>query len=433
MPDSSSSRSFANHPDDNVSSEAASKEERRDGTGGPTSDRRNESGTSSALQPIEGRLVSLDVFRGATIAGMILVNNPGSWSHVYSPLQHAAWHGWTPTDLIFPFFLFIVGVAIPLAYTKRLARGVSRTDLVKKALRRTVLLFAIGVFMAAYPVVQIDPTFEWLRPGLGELRIMGILQRIALCYLAATLLFLYARPRPRMYWMGGILLAYWGALTLVPVPGHGSGLLDTPAATLPAYVDRLVLGTEHLWAGGDHLWDPEGLLSTLPALVTTMLGVWTGRLLLRETPPLAKVARLFAWGSVLVVGGYVWNWGFPINKSLWTSSYVLLTGGQAMCALALCYWAVDLKGHTRWTHPFVVYGVNALVVFVASTLVTKTLVHIQVTVSGETMSAHRYLFETVFLPLAPPMMASLLYALIYVLLWYGVLAVMYRRKVIVTV
>jgi predicted acyltransferase len=364
---------------------------------------------------------------------MILVNNPGSWSHVYPPLQHAEWHGWTPTDLIFPFFLFIVGVAIPLAYTKRLARGVSRSALVKKALRRSVVLFGIGVFMAAYPVVQIDPSFAWLRPGLGELRIMGILQRIALCYLAATFLFLYARPRTRVYWMVGILLAYWGALTLVPVPGYGAGLLDTPEATLPAYVDRLVLGTDHLWAGGDHLWDPEGLLSTLPAVVTTMLGVWTGRLLIGEASPTAKVARLFAWGTVLVVGGYVWNWGFPINKSLWTSSYVLLTGGQAMCALALCYWTVDLKGHTRWTHPFVVYGVNALVVFVASTLVTKTLVHVQVTVGGETTSVHQYLFETVFLPLAPPMAASLLYALLYILLWYGVLAVMYRKNVIVTV
>jgi predicted acyltransferase len=390
--------------------------------------------THSSLQPVNGRLVSLDVFRGATIVGMVLVNNPGSWAHVYPPLQHAEWHGWTPTDLIFPFFLFIVGVAIPLAYTKRLARGGSRTVLVRKAVRRSVVLFAIGVFMAAYPIVQIDPTFEWLRPGLGSLRIMGILQRIALCYLAASLLFLYVRPRMRLYGMAGLLLAYWAALTLVPVPGHGAGVLDEPAATLPAYVDRLVLGTEHLWAGADQMWDPEGLLSTFPALVTTLLGVWTGRLLLHEdTPPAATVARLFVVGTALVVGGYVWSGVFPINKSLWTSSYVLLTGGQAMCALALCYWVVDLKGWRRWTHPFVVYGMNAIVAFVASTLVTKTLLHLHVTVGGEAISVHRYLYQTAFLPLATPTNASLLYALVYIGLWYGILAVMYRKNIFVAV
>jgi predicted acyltransferase len=389
---------------------------------------------ASSLAPIQGRLVSLDVFRGATIVGMILVNNPGSWEHVYPPLRHANWHGWTPTDLIFPFFLFIVGVAIPLAYTKRLARGISRTVLVQKALRRSVILFGIGVFMAAYPIVQIEPAFEWLRPGLGSLRIMGILQRIALCYLAATLLFLYTQPRTRLYWIGGVLLTYWGALELVPVPGYGTGMLDVPEATLPAYVDRMVLGTEHLWTGAEEMWDPEGLMSTLPAVVTTLLGVWTGRLLLREnTPPITKVARLFVVGTLLVVGGYVWNWGFPINKSLWTSSYVLLTGGQAMCALALCYWVVDLKGYQKWTHPFVVYGMNALIVFVLSTLVTKTLIHLQVTVEGEAISVHRYLYQTVFLPLVSPTNASLLYALVYIVLWYGVLAVMYRKNIVITV
>lgn len=386
-----------------------------------------------SLTPAEGRLVSLDVFRGATIVGMILVNNPGTWAHVYPPLRHAEWHGWTPTDLIFPFFLFIVGVAIPLAYTNRLAQGRSRSALVRKAGKRAAILFGIGLFMAAYPIVRIDPTFSWLRPGLGDLRIMGILQRIALCYLAATLLFLYAQPRTRLYWMSGILLTYWGALVLVPVPGYGAGMLDVPEATLPAYVDRLVLGTEHLWRGADHMWDPEGLLSTLPAVVTTLLGIWTGRLLLSEEPPHTKVAILFVRGALLVVGGYVWNWAFPINKSLWTSSYVLLTGGVAMCALALCYWFVDLKGHQKWTHPFVVYGVNALVVFVASTLGTKTLIHLQATVEGETTSVQVYLFETVFLPLASPMNASLLYAVAYIFLWYGVLAVMYRKNIVVTV
>lgn len=394
---------------------------------------KEEAHRGDSLSPMKGRLVSLDVFRGVTIVGMILVNNPGTWAHVHPPLQHAEWHGWTPTDLIFPFFLFIVGVAIPLAYTKRLAQGVSRPTLVRKAGVRAAVLFGIGLFMAAYPIVQIAPAFAWLRPGLEDLRIMGILQRIALCYLAATLLFLYTRPRTRSYWMGGVLLLYWGALVLGPVPGYGAGMLDVPEATLPAYVDRLVLGTDHLWRGADRMWDPEGLLSTLPALVTTLLGIWTGRLLLSEEHPHTKVATLFVRGALLVVGGYVWSWAFPINKSLWTSSYVLLTGGVAVCALALCYWFVDLRGHEKWAQPFVVYGVNALVVFVASTLGTKTLIHLQATAGGDTTSVQAYLFEAVFLPLASPMNASLLYAVTYIFLWYGVLAVMYRRDIVVTV
>jgi predicted acyltransferase len=233
--------------------------------------------------------------------------------------------------------------------------------------------------------------------------------------------------------MVGLLLGYWAALTLVPVPGYGAGVLDTPAATLPAYVDRLVLGTDHLWAGGDHQWDPEGLLSTLPAIVTTLLGVWTGRLLLSDAPPHAKVARLFVRGFLLLGAGFVWDGLFPINKPLWTSSYVLFTGGLAMCSLAVCYWVVDLKGARRWTHPFVVFGVNALIVFVLSTLVTKTLIHLQVPVGGDTMSVYEYLFQTLFLPLAAPMNASLLYPLLYILLWYGILAVLYRRNIVLTV
>ncbi|MFP4228536.1 MAG: acyltransferase family protein [Salinivenus sp.] len=390
--------------------------------------------TGSALQPLDGRLLSLDVFRGVTIAGMILVNNPGSWSHVYPPLQHAEWHGWTPTDLIFPFFLFIVGVAIPLAYTKRLARRVPRKELVGKALKRSGLLFAVGLFMAAYPVVQFDPTFEWVRPGLGELRIMGILQRIALCYLAATLLFLYVRFRWQLYVMGGLLLGYWAALTLVPVPGYGAGMLDTPEATLPAYVDRLLLGTEHLWQGADQMWDPEGLLSTLPAIGTTLLGVWVGRLLLNDEASAITIAKLFVFGTGLVITGAAWDSVFPINKSLWTSSYVLFTGGWATCAFALCYWFADLRDSHWWTQPFVVYGINPLTAFVLSTLLTKTFLEIPVVgTRGEAASPHAVLYETLFLSWASPTNASLLYAVAYVILWYGILLGMYRNGLVIKV
>lgn len=378
------------------------------------------------------RLVSLDVFRGATILGMILVNNPGSWGHIYPPLRHAAWHGWTPTDLVFPFFLFIVGVAIALAYTKRLARGAGRHDLVRKAAVRSAVLFGIGLFMAAYPVFTFAPEFG-LRPALGTLRIMGVLQRIALCYLAASLLFLYAGPRAQRVVLAVLLLGYWALMTLVPVPGAGAGALDEPTTTLAAYLDRLVFG-QHLWVGADRLWDPEGLLSTLPAIATTLFGVEAGRLLLRDDGEARRAARLLVAGALLVAVGYVWSWVFPINKGIWTSSYAVFTAGQAFSALGLCYWFVDVKGYTGWTKPFVVYGVNALTVFVLSGLLAKTLVLIKVPAAdGGTTSLQRWIFETVFLPVAEPLNASLLYALTWIVAWFGVLYVMYRKGWIVKV
>lgn len=376
------------------------------------------------------RLVSLDVFRGATILGMILVNNPGTWGAIYPPLQHAAWHGWTPTDLIFPFFLFIVGVAIPLAYTKRISLGISHRDLIGKATRRALILFGLGLFMAAYPVFTFSPEFG-LHPYVQQLRIMGVLQRISVCYLAASLVFLYTRPHTQWWWIGGLLLGYWGVMKLVPVPGIGPGQLDVPADTLSAYLDRLLLGESHLWVGADRRWDPEGLLSTLPAIATTLFGVWTGHQLLKKRNRLEKTVRLLVTGIALVIGGYIWNWFFPINKSLWTSSYALFTAGQAMCALGVCYWLIDVRGHQGWTKPFVVYGVNALTVFVMSGLLARTLFLVKVTgAEGEVTSLQSWIFQTFFLPLATPINASLLYALTWILMWFGILYTMYRRNLI---
>lgn len=377
------------------------------------------------------RLLSLDVFRGVTIAGMILVNNPGTWSSIYPPLRHAVWHGWTPTDLIFPFFLFIVGVAVTVAYEKRLARGLDRGPLVRKAARRALVLFGLGLFMAAYPFVTWTP--EWGLRDFSTLRIPGVLQRIALCYFGATLLFLYTRPRTQYLVAAGILFGYWAAMMLVPVPGFGAGRIDVPEASLAAYLDRLLLG-DHLWAAAGRQWDPEGLLSTLPALVTTLLGVWTGRLLLSERAPVEKAVRLLAWGVLLVMGGYVWDWFFPVNKQIWTSSYVLLTGGQALCALGLCYWLIDVRGYTRWMQPFVVYGMNAITVFVLSGLLAKSLVSIRVTgEGGAPVSLQAYLYHQLFAGIGPPEFSSLLYALVWVVGWYLVLLGMYRKGIFIKV
>jgi predicted acyltransferase len=334
---------------------------------------------------------------------------------------------------VFPFFLFIVGVAIVLAYEKRLSRGSTRRDLRSKALKRSVVLFALGLFMAAWPFFTFVPEFG-IRPSFFKLRYMGVLQRIALCYLAASLIFLYFGPRARKRWIIGLLLGYWIVMALVPVPGYGAGMWDDPVATLSAWLDRMILGENHLWAGTGRTWDPEGLLSTFPAIATTLLGVWTGELLATDNNHAEKVARLMVRGAALVALGYVWDWFFPINKGLWTSSYVVFTGGLAMSVLGVSYWLVDVKGYKRWTQPFVVYGVNALTVFFMSGIVAKTLILIKVTgADGEPTSVYSWLYQTLFLPLASPINASLMFAVVWILLWYLVLAAMWRRGIIIKV
>lgn len=381
-------------------------------------------------QPVEayGRLVALDVFRGATIIGMIVVNNPGSWATVYPPLLHAPWHGWTPTDLVFPFFLFIVGVAVVLAYEKRMEAGASRGALLQKAFVRAAILFGLGLLMAAWPIVRLNPEFG-LRPELATLRIMGVLQRIALCYLVVAALVLYTRPKIQVAVGAALLFGYWAAMTLVPVPGYGAGALGAPEGTLAAHIDRVVFG-DHLWVGANREWDPEGLLSTLPAIGTTLFGVWTGRLILAARPePRTLVARMLVRGVGLVIAGYVWSWFFPINKPIWTSSYAVFTAGQAMCALGVCVWVFDVLRKDTWARPFVVYGVNAITVFVMSGIVAKQLI---VTRVGET-SLQGWIFQNVFAPLASPVNASLLYALCWVTAWGVVLSLMYRRGVIIKV
>lgn len=374
------------------------------------------------------RLVSLDVFRGITILGMIMVNNPGTWSAMYGPLRHADWHGWTPTDLIFPFFLFIVGVAIVYANVGKLSKGISKSELVTSAGKRSLILFGLGLFMAAYPVFTFDPEFGF-RAGLDKLRIMGVLQRIAVCYFAATIIFLYFKPRAMFIWLFSFVVVYWLAMTFIPVPGHGAGLFDDKINNLAAYIDRAVLGA-HMWVGTGRQWDPEGFLSTFPAISTTLIGVWAGLILRnKEYDETRKVAELMIVGSLLIVLGYVWDWHFPINKGIWSSSYAVFTGGQGMVGLALCYWFVDVKGQKSWTQPFVVYGVNAITVFVMSGLIARTLGIFQV---GD-VSVQRWIFLTFFDSWLSTINASLVYSLVWVFAWYLILHLMYRKNIILKV
>lgn len=388
----------------------------------------------TAHQPLASkRLVSLDVFRGITILGMILVNNPGTWGAMYGPLRHAPWHGWTPTDLIFPFFLFIVGVAIVYAFSNKIESGEDRRPLVLKALKRGAILFGLGLFMAAYPFVQWEPEFG-LRDGIERLRIMGVLQRIGICYFVATVIFLYFKPKAQLLWMAGLAIAYWLAMTFIPVPGYGAGLIDDKINNLAAFVDRAILG-EHLWVGAGRAWDPEGLLSTIPAISTTLIGVWAGHILRnKEHDETMKTARLMVIGCLLIIVGYVWDWFFPINKSLWTSSYAIFTGGQAMCGLALCYWFIDVKGFKNWTEPFVVYGVNAITVFFMSGIIAKTLGVFFMTLStGAEVTLQRWIFLTFFDSWLETINASLAYSIVWVFIWYLILLVMYRKKIIIKV
>ena len=374
------------------------------------------------------RLVSIDAFRGLTIIGMILVNNPGNWNYVYAPLLHAEWHGWTPTDLIFPFFLFIVGVVIPLALGRRLTAGTSVRVLLRKVTIRSLMLIGLGLFLSGFPFALFGPrSFERL---LEAWRFPGVLQRIGVCYFFAALLFMSVsesrRRRTIGLWIVVLLLGYWLLMTLVPVPGVGAPDLDSKGDHLAGWLDRAVFG-EHVWVSSK-VYDPEGLLSTLPALATTLFGVLAGLLLTgggegRTEGTVHKVARLFVGGSVLVMAGYVWNWFFPINKALWTSSYAVFTAGVAACALALCVWFFDIQGHRKLARPLEIYGVNAITVFVGSGLLAKTLIYVKV---GE-RSLQSVIHQTLFASWLPAYAASLAYALTWIAGWFFVLAWMDRK------
>lgn len=365
-----------------------------------------------------GRMLSLDAFRGITIAGMILVNNPGSWEHIYSPLEHAAWHGWTPTDLVFPFFLFIVGVSITLALARRAEDGGSKRDLYVKILRRTLIIFGLGLALTAFPYND-----------AAGFRIPGVLQRIAVCYFFASVIFLNTRWRAQAAIAATLLLGYWAVMKLIHVPGFGAGNLEMEG-NLAAYVDRAVLG-KHTWKP---LYDPEGILSTLPSVATALAGVLTGHLLRARREPFEKVAAMFVAGVACVVAGWAWNFWFPVNKALWTSSYVLLTAGFALQMLALCYWLIDIEGYRAWAKPFLVFGSNALAVYFlaeASVRVVDALAF--KTADGGETNLLALVYESVFARIASPLNASLMFAVCTVLFWLGVMWILYRRRVFIKV
>ena len=371
------------------------------------------------------RLVSLDVFRGITIAGMVLVNNPGTWASIYWPLDHAQWNGWTPTDLIFPFFLFIVGVAIPLAFGRRIESGGTKRDLYWKVAKRTMIIFALGEFLA----IPINPA-QYPYIHFDTIRIPGVLQRIAVCYLFASIIFLKTKVRTQVIIALALLVIYWLLMTRLHAPGFATGDL-TKEGSLASFVDRTVFGP-HIWRQGI-VYDPEGILSTIPAIATTLFGVLTGQWLRAAKSEYEKVAGLFVVGACCVVVGWCWNPFFPINKSLWTSSYVFFTGGLALEFLALCYWLIDIKQYRRWAKPFVVFGINAIVLFIGTGVMARAMGLIKLPWGDRQISLQGWIFQKGFIPWATPINASLAYAVCFILLWLGLMWILYWRKIFIKI
>jgi predicted acyltransferase len=371
------------------------------------------------------RLLSLDVFRGLIVAGMILVTNAGSWDTVYWPLKHADWNGSTPTDMIFPSFLFIAGVSMTFSSAARRKRGAAPAQLASPILVRSLLLIVLGLFLNGFPLYD-----------LQNLRIPGVLQRIGLCYLAAGLIYLTASrkqgraPASRTAIVAaaaGLLIGYWALMSFVPVPGYGVGRLDQ-AGNLGAYIDRAVFGASHLWFYGGQMWDPEGLLSTLPAIANVLLGILAGEWLRGSRSSAQKAAGLAMAGAVLMLAGLALNPLIPINKKIWTDSFMLVSGGFSLLVLAVLYWLIDLRRWRLGTTPALVFGSNAILAFALANMLNplQSLLRFHDAAGREqTIRTEVFGFLARFMS---PFNASLGYASIFLAASLVILWLFYRKK-----
>jgi predicted acyltransferase len=341
---------------------------------------------------------------------MVVVNNPGSWEDSYAQLRHAAWNGWTLTDLIFPFFLWIVGMSMVFSFRKRRAAGDAPAAILPHLLRRSLILFVLGMVINGFPFGLISGhEFGW-----STIRIPGVLQRIAICLFVVGLVLMAEAPaRLRALIASGLLLAYWGAMMLIPVPAYGAGHLE-PEGNLCWFIDaRLLAGHTWVFAPAPG-FDPEGILSTIPAICTTILGTLAGEYLAGPLPPRAKAGGLALAGLALAAAGLLWGIVFPINKNLWTSSYVLFTAGSAMALLSAFMVAIDLRGLRSWTFPLTWLGMNAITVFVVSEVLATLLWVIQVrNPDGSSTPLYDWLHYSCVAPLGDPACTSLLFALAF--------------------
>lgn len=341
------------------------------------------------------------------MALMVLVNNAGDGKNSYAPLEHAAWNGWTPTDVVFPSFLWIAGVALTLALDRRLAEVVQKADLFWQAAKRSAILFGLGLLVYAAP-----------RFDLSTQRILGVLQRIAICYLAAVAINLTSKWRAQIVWCVGLLAVYWALMAFVPVPGFGTGRLDVEG-NLAHYVDWTVLGAHNY--RGTKTWDPEGIVSTIPAVATALMGALCGRLLLWDRPLATRLIRMFGIGVVLIVAGEICNIWLPINKKLWTSSFALFMAGLDFVLLSGFIWLVDVLGVKKPVKPLVIMGLNPIAVYMASEALSELL---------DDTGMHKPIYQAVFAPLGSPANASLLWAVTFTALMFGMAWVMWRKKIV---
>lgn len=413
------------------------------GSAGPTS--------GTAAPNTRERLLSLDAFRGLTVAGMLLVNNPGTWSAIYPPLEHAEWHGWTPTDVIFPFFLFIVGITTQLSIQARRARGDDDDAIRGQIFKRGALIFLFGFLINGFPFFTwgavegvADPSFvQRIVDRLLHWRVFGVLQRIGLAYIVSALIATRARVRTQVLVTASLLFVYWIVMTVLPVPGTGgipgALLLGKPETTMAAYWDRLLLDWSrfglgnHLWVNGV-TWDPEGPLTTVGAICTALCGNLAGRWIAEPRSLLERLCGLFAAGAIAMMVGLMWHWSFPINKNLWTGSYVVFTAGMAAVSIGTIMWLVDLQHWRWWVKPFVIYGVNPMVAFVGSAVMARLLYSIlKVSYQGQRISLEAAIYQGAFASWLAPRNASLAFAFCFVLFWYGVLTILYRRNIILKV
>ena len=370
------------------------------------------------------RLSSLDVFRGITIAAMILANMAGVADDVYRPLSHSEWHGCTPTDLIFPCFLFIVGVAMTFSLSKYTAENKPTKAVYLRILRRTAILFILGLVLNGFWNQGVW-TFD-----LSSIRLMGVLQRIALTYLFASLIVLKLPRKSQWLVAGGLLIAYWLTMMYIPVPDYGAGVL-TREGNFGAFIDRLIIPKAHLYTGDgfNFMGDPEGLFSTIPAIVSVLAGYFTGQWIKDKKQATSQTSMdLVLFGLCCLVIAIIWDVAFPINKKIWTSSYVLFTAGWALMLLAACYELIEVRLIKRWSKPFEIMGLNAIALFVASVFLIKIAAKTQLGTGETAVSIYNWIYQNIFASWAGNFNGSFLFALVTLLFWYGVAVLMYQKR-----
>ncbi|NET00554.1 MAG: acyltransferase family protein [Sphaerospermopsis sp. SIO1G1] len=370
------------------------------------------------------RLTSLDVFRGITIASMILVNMVGVTADKYPLLDHAAWNGYTPTDLVFPFFLFIVGVAMTFSLSKYTQENQPTKEVYLRILRRAAILFILGILLNVFWNQGVW-TFDF-----SNVRLMGVLQRISLAYLFTSLIVLKLPRKNQWLLAGGLLIFYWLTMSFLPVPEYGAGNL-TRVGNFGSFIDRFIIPKQHLYAWDDFnsMGDPEGLYSTMPAIVSVLIGYFTGEWIKNKKQPDSQTSMdLVLFGLCFLVIGVIWDVVFPINKKLWTSSYVLVSSGWALMLLAACYELIEVRLIKRWSKPFEIMGLNAIALFIASVMLIKVTAKIKLVAGDTTISIYNWIYENIFVSWAGTVNGSFLLGLVTVLLWYGVAVLMYQKK-----